>query len=83
MTSAVLAPARGSAMLGRAGGCLGTLLEGAVHPLEGGQGAPVQGFGQQRYEYATKVFLPDEANAATVERLNGEAVLAVEDARHE
>src|SRR5215510_12820947 len=60
-------------------GLLGPALEGLVHLLEARQGAPVQGPGHERHQQPAVVLLLDQANLALAERLDGEAVLTVEE----
>src|SRR6266545_3038830 len=62
-------------------GLLRAALEGLVHLFEGGQGAPVEGLGQEWHEHATVLLLLDQPDPALAERLDGEAVLAVEETR--
>jgi hypothetical protein len=62
---------------------LGTLFEGVVHllkpPLRVGLKAP----GEQRDEQTLERFSLDEPNTVLFQRLDGEGVLTIEQARHQ
>ena len=61
----------------------GAALEGLVHQLEGEQGVTVQRPGHQRRQQPAELLVLDQPGSAVAEPLDGESVLAVEDAGRE
>jgi hypothetical protein len=62
---------------------LGALFEGAVHLLEPTPRVGVKATGEQGDEQTPELFSLDETNTVLLQRLDGEGVLTIEQARHQ
>ncbi len=62
---------------------LGTLFEGAVHLLKPPLRVGLKATGEQWNEQILELFSLDETNTVLFQRLDGEGVLTIEQARHQ